>query len=152
MPVAGDPYHELERLRGERERNKENSARTAFAWGFGLTTGVGETRFARRINFQLAFIEQPAVAYGFAVEAVTNNSDLGDLLVDSRFPRCTGGVFEWHLDSRGFYLGAWVFTVVETQGAAVFTAVPEPGYKIRHSYGFTGMAFKALPDRLGQEL
>lgn len=152
MPVAGDPYRELERLRGERERNKENSARTAFAWGFGLTKGAGETRFPRRINFQLAFIDQPAVAYGFSVQDVANNSDLGDVLVDTRFPRCTGGVFDWHLDSRGFYLGAWAFAIVETQDALRPSTLPEPGYSIRHSFGFTGMAFKALPDRLGQEL
>lgn len=149
-----DPYRQMERLRAERDRHKENSARTAFAWGFGVTRGVGETRFTKRISFNLAFIQEPAISYGYAVEAVANNSDYGDVLVDNRFPRCVGGVYDWQLDSRGFYLGAWAFAVVQTLDTANFkgAVLPEPGYTIRHSFGFTGLAFKALPDRLGDEL
>jgi len=155
MPYTGatpDAYGALEKARGLRERTWENSARQAEAWGFQSTLGIGETRFPDVIDFQLTFVEEPAVGYGYSVNAVVNNSDGGDLLVTTRFPRAWGGVYDWRQDTNGFYTGAWVFAIVQSQDYFLGTAQPEPNYTLRHSYSFSGIAYKALPDRLGFDL
>lgn len=135
---------------------KQNSARTAWAWGRCHSHGWGEYEIEDPIMFGVTFVYQPNVAYGFALED-------DDQLVDGRFPRANGGVVSWIMDSSDHYVGAHVFVTVATadpiltgqaalqQATATDGTTPltdgfrqDPGYDITHSFTFVGMAFKAM--------
>jgi len=141
---GGDPWGAMEQVRSQRDRNYENRARYAEAMGFELTTGYGETKFPDVIPFKLAFVTEPAVAYGCALD--------DDTLVSGRFPRCHGGVYTWQLDAKGFYIGAWVFVAIDTISPQLVPKESEPNYKIRHSFRFFGPAYKSLPDFIANDL
>lgn len=122
----------------------ENTGRLAFAYGQASTTGWGELEIPSCIDFELTFIEMPYVAYGFAVD--------GESLVDTRFPRCSGGVSRWRQDTNGYYVGAWVFVTVETQSPYIATTEVEPGYPIDHFFSFSGIALKNVSPYLLDDL
>lgn len=120
----------LEAHRGRLEQVRENSARQAQSFATLTTHGSGETQHATVVPFDCTFIEEPFVAYGFSLD--------GDTLVDGFFPTSSGGVWKWQQDRRGFYLGAWVFFVVNGSST----------YDLQHSFTFSGIAIKDLPDYL----
>lgn len=138
------PYQTLEKARGNRNQIFENSGRDARAWGMKTTSGFGEYQHPEEIPFQLAFIGMPTVSYGYALDDMD--------LVKTRFPRAWGGVYEWLLDRDGNYRGAYVFTVVETLPLSYSATASEPNYHLIHSFQFNGLAFKALPERIGHDL
>jgi hypothetical protein len=117
----------------------ENSSRLAFAWGTFTSTGWGELAYPEPVDFGLTFVEEPIVAYGFALVG-------GDKLVDNRFPRAQGGVYEWRIDGRGFYIGAHVFACVETVSALITAPYgdPDPNYELKHHFTFSGIALKDI--------
>jgi hypothetical protein len=129
---------------GKRAQTYENSARHARAWGFRYTKGFGEFQHPQYLDFEVAFIGMPTMNYGYALNDVD--------LVDTRFPRAWGFTHRWRLDGDGNYRGCWVSTVVETYGVTVPTALPDPGYPLVHSFEFNGLAYKALPSRIGADL
>lgn len=121
----------------------ENSARGAWAWGTAHSKGWGEILIEDPIEFGITFVQEPVVAYGFAL-------DDEDQLVDGRFPRCNGGVVRWMRNAQDFYIGAWAFVTVSTADpllAAQSLDVPtdfalNPNYDITHSFTFSGLAIK----------
>lgn len=123
----------------------ENSARGALAWGTAQTSGSGELLIEDPIIFDVTFIEQPIVMYGFAI-------DDDEKLIEGRFPRVSGGVYRWIRDERDFYVGAHVYVTVATADpilAAQSTNVPadfatDPGYDLTHSFTFSGVAMKEI--------
>lgn len=134
--MARDPFfginpimEAMEQRRGYVEQLRQNTSRLAQSYNFVETTGVGSIRLATVVRFYCTFIEKPVVSYGFTVESE---------LVDDDFPQSCGGVYSWLLDSRGFYLGAYVFVKVD--------ATEDP--TIQHDFTFTGIAMKDLPDYL----
>ena len=133
----------MERRRQQVQQVNENSARLAQAFAMYDSTGWGEFTVQAVFDFGLTFVEEPVVAYCYALD--------GDTLVDTRFPRAWGGVYKWKLDSKGFYTGAWVFFVVETRSSFIETSAAEPGYEINHYFTFTGIAYKDLPTYLFDE-
>jgi hypothetical protein len=137
------PYQSLERARGRREQSRENSGGRASAWGQVSTTGWGELAHGSVIDFQITFIAEPMVAYGYSCQQP---------LTTTRYPRAHGFVYSWRRDQNGYYTGAWVATVVETQGAQLYPSVPDPNYTLTHSFTFSGVAYKALPQRVGADL
>ena len=119
----------LEARRGAIEQVRQNSSRLAQSFNSVETVGVGMIRLRSALIFDCSFIQKPIVGYGMTVE-----SDL----VEGDFPSCSGGVTDWRRNSRGFYLGAYVYLVV--------TAVEDP--TIQHDFTFTGIAMKDLPEHL----
>ena len=153
-------FQAAEQRRGYLQSVAENNARYASAFVSFKTTGWGEFQSPDAQRFTTTFIKRPSVAHSLSVD--------GDKLVKGRFPRVTAGVHEWLRDSNGFYIGAWLFFVVETLGlqdqktfvmptSATGTvnlvslptpAVPDPKYDLIHDFTFTGVAMKALPSNL----
>ena len=156
MPV--DPgFQAQEQRRGFLEATRENSARYASAYVSYQTTGWGEFLSPDCQRFTTTFVKRPSVAHSLSID--------GDDLVDTRYPRVTAGVHKWLQDERGFYIGAWLFFVVETFGlqtqptyvmptdsdgavgtvAMPYPAAADPNYTIIHDFTFTGVAMKAIP-------
>lgn len=123
----------------------ENSARQANAWAAFVTTGWGEVAFPDCYEFDLTFAEQPFVAYSCWVQR-NALADEDEILVPTRFPRCTGGVWGWKQNSRGFYTGAWCYVTVDTQSPFIVTVEADPTYTIQHHFTFDGLGIKDLPD------
>lgn len=135
---------ELERFRGEVERQRENSARFATAYAEYESTGQGGIEFGKRANFGLTFIEKPVVSYG----AVVDLDALSDLLdVDPKdmppLPIVTGYVTEWDRDDRGFYIGAWCAARVFFDPLDAVAA--DVNVRCEHDFSFTAVAMKDIP-------
>ena len=120
----------LDARRGRIEQTAQNSARHAFAYAEVATHGIGQVQHEQVIPLDCTFIEEPNVAYGFKID--------GDTLIENYFPTCSGGVWKWQQDYRGYYIGAYVFFVI----------TGDPGYDIKHDFTFSGIAIKDLPEYL----
>lgn len=147
----GNPWIDFERRRGDVNRHGENSPRLAQAWADYTTTGWGEVAFPDCFDFNLTFAERPFVSYSYKVIRHQLSPDtypelVDDVLVDTRFPRCHGGVYDWQMNSRGFYIGAWMFVTIQTQDPWITTTYPDPNYVIQHHFTFAAMGIKDLPD------
>jgi len=145
-----NPWLDMEKRRSEVNRHGENSPRLAQAWANFRTVGWGETAFDKCYDFDLTFAERPFVAYSNWI--IKNGldpdkyEDVDEVLVDSRFPRCFGGVYQWRQNARGFYTGAWCYVVVESASAFIATAYPDPNYTIQPHFTFAGLGIKDLPE------
>ena len=139
--VADPGFQALEQRRGQLDAIRENTSRLAVCQVSFHTHGWGEFMLPTASYFTSTFIDRPLVATGCSVD--------GDTLVDTRFPRVSAGVYRWLLDVRGYYIGAWVYFVVDTRSPYLTTTVTaEPGYDLIHDMQFTGIAIKSLPAHL----
>lgn len=120
----------MEQRRGYIESLRQNTSRLAQSYNSCVTYGNGRLRLADEIEFHCTFIEQPVVAYGASVTSE---------LAENDYPMCTGGVFKWRVDSRGFYVGCYVFVTVDCD---------EDYPTVVHDFTFTGIGMKDLPDHL----
>lgn len=143
MPV--DPgFAAMEQRRAHLDAIRENTARLAIAQNSFTTHGWGEFKIPEAAYFTCTFVERPFVSVGSSID--------GDLLIPTRFPRVTAGVYRWLRDVKGFYTGAWVYFVVDTQSSFIATTVTDdPGYDLIHDFQFTGIAAKILPAHLLDE-
>lgn len=125
---------------------RENSGRHAVAYGNFLTTGTGEIANPDPLMFNTAYVDMPAASYSYFVDT--------EDLIDSRWPRCWGGVLGWvtsNQDDYELYTGANVFVVVETESLQLPPdisdpdAVDDPWYTIRHFFTFNGVGLKFVP-------
>jgi hypothetical protein len=144
-----NPWLDMERRRSEVNRHGENAPRLANAWASYKTTGWGEVSFPNCHEFDLTFAERPYTHYGHVVlsnslPVTSPGSD--EVLIDTRFPRCSGGVYQWKVNSRGFYTGAWVYVTVDTQSPFIQAVYEEPNYTIQHHFTFEGIGIKDLPE------
>jgi len=157
-------FQAAERRRAEIAKVDENSARYASAFVSYTTTGWGEKLCPEVKKFTTTFLERPSVSHGLSVD--------GDALIDGRYPRVTAGVHKWLQDENGFYVGAWLFFVIETVGLqdkqvyvmptpadGMIPTVkmaspipPDPNYTLIHDFTFTGVAMKSLPSHSLTEL
>lgn len=166
-PGPAPGFGALERRRAEITRHAENSARYASSYVSYKTTGWGEFLSEDAQYFTTTFVKRPSVSHCLSLD--------GDELIDGRYPRVTAGVHKWLQDADGFYTGAWLFVVVETFGfqsqktfvmptsestrVAVPTIdlvsgalPPDPNYEIIHDFTFTGVAMKAIPSYLLEQM
>lgn len=132
-------YRHQEFRRQRHEQVRENSSRIAFSFGTWTSTGRGESTVPDVFRFGLAFLNEPAASYGFAL------SPDGIDLVTGHFPRCSGGVSDWQRDSQGYFVGAWVFFSVDTVAPGGTLSSTEPSYVLHHHMTFGGVATKAFP-------
>lgn len=140
--MAFDNDHLLERERWIAQ-TENNSASQAWAFGNVDSVGWGEFLLPDPIMFGVTFVHEPFVTYGHAVLD-------DDRLVDGRFPRATGGVASWITTGKDHYTGAHVYVTVATADPLLAAQAydvaadfgEDPGYEIRHSFGFTALAIK----------
>lgn len=111
-----------ENRRARIEQVRANSVQSALVTTVVSTSGIGQVAYEDPINFGVAFIKEPSVAYGCYVD---------EGAVDTEFPVCSGGVYRWIRDEQGSYTGACVYVVV--QGIDV---------PVEHHFGFQEMAVK----------
>lgn len=129
-----DPLGLLEIRSALKDAQRENSARQAKTVVTWTTTGMGAIKVDHYLDLGITFLEEPIVSTGYAL-------DQDDDLVEGSYPKAFAGVYDWKLDTRGYYTGVWVFFVVETTGKPV-------NYKLNHHFVFQGMALKDLPAHL----
>lgn len=117
----------------------QNSGKVISRYGRVQTAGYGLEHFSRPIEFDYAFIEQPAVAYGFAL----TDPDVIEAMDTGSFPFCSGFVRKWQIDGKGLYRAAWVTVITQS----VEYDDTGSAFRVDHSFTFTGRAIKAvLPD------
>lgn len=140
MSAGLGPWQGQEMHRSRVEQSAENSARLAWSVARVTSTGWGEFVMPAVVEFEVTFLEQPVVSYGYAL----NN----DVLVATRYPRSCGFVERWQTNAKGFYTGCWIGLVVETRTTNIDTLAAEPNYTLDHHFTFTGVAYKDLPQTL----
>jgi hypothetical protein len=142
--MAG-PIGALERRRVDAAQVGENAAREAISYGWFKTAGWGEVKAPAPVLFDVVFTTRPAVAYSF--EVVGGQT----AVVDGRFPHCGGGVYQWILNTRGHYTGAYVLVTVSNVSSWSAPTVTDPGpaYTIDHCFIFVGQAYKEFPGLTG---
>jgi len=135
---------EMERFRAENERQRENSARAAFAYAEYNSVGQGPFEFEKRADFGLTFVTEPIVAYGATIDL----DALSDMLnvdpgITPPIPLISGMVTEWDQDDKGFWTGAWVAVRVHFPP----TDLVDPALQIRcgHHFTFSAVAMKDIP-------
>jgi hypothetical protein len=134
-------FQASELRRGQIDATRENTARLAISQCSFTSHGWGEFKVPEVAYFTSTFIERPSVSCGSSID--------GDLLIPTRFPRVTAGVYRWLTDVKGFYTGAWVYFTIDTQSPYIATTViADPGYDLIHDVTFIGVAIKALPAHL----
>ena len=115
----------------QRETQRENGARWAVSSHTLATKGLTSMRVPDPVIFEAPFLAPPAIATGVAI--------LKDYdLASGWMPRVNLGVWQWHRNVKGDYLGAYVFIDVE---AGVSNC------ELQHHFTFSGIAYKDL----GQE-
>lgn len=136
--MARETFGAQRRARDGDRQQDENRSRLAWSFKRLNSSGWGELRFAKRIDFDVVYIEEPFMSHGFYLE--------GDDLVVGRFPRVTAFVTEYDQDPAGNYTGAWVAVVIDTAGVqSGVPPVPEPNYTMTHYFTFSGVALKVAP-------
>lgn len=70
-----------------------------------FTKGRGDVRVAQPVTFALTFCEEPIFTAGLALGG-------GQPLVEHLYPLATVGVYKWQRDSRGMYVGAYLWVSV----------------------------------------
>lgn len=135
--MARDPFfgpnpvvQAMEQRRGYIEQLRQNTSRLAQSYNSVTTQGGGGLRLPEVIVFNCTFVEQPVVAHGFVVETP---------LAEDDFPAVSAGVYDFQTDSRGYFIGAWVYVKVVVQ---------DDYPRIHHDFTFTGIAMKDLPEYL----
>lgn len=163
--MRNDPgFKAAEARRSQLAAIHENSARYASSYVSFSTHGWGDFISPDCQRFTTTFVKRPSVSHGVTVD--------GDKLIAGRFPRVTAGVHKWLQDSDGFFIGAWLFFVIETMGLEFCRTyaqpqadgkvvglanvllptdtgyLADPEYDLIHDFTFTGIAMKAIPAHL----
>lgn len=81
-----------------------NGARTARSFHRIASKGAGEIHMAQPVPFAVTFTEQPTLTSGLALGA--------GQLVPGAYPIAQVGVHKWQTDSRGFFIGAYLWIAV----------------------------------------
>lgn len=132
-------FRDQEKRRGFIDATRENTGRHAVAYGSFTTTGWGELSNPDPLIFGVPFSVMPAVSYSYMIEE--------EDMVDTRWPRCWGGVCGWEMNEHDLYIGASAFVIVETTSFEQASVVTTPFEStIRHFFTFNGTALKFVPD------
>jgi len=123
----------LEARSGYLESVSENSARVARVSLVYQSTGHGEVKVEKAVKFPIHFIQEPSLTAGRVLAG-------GDL-VPGKFPNADAGVWRWERDDRGFYVGAYLYFVVDSNGQA---------YRMNHHVTFEGDSLKMFNQQLMQ--
>lgn len=131
--MAFDPWKHQSEVQADRDRTADNSGRFATVYAHADTVGAGELLIPDAALFGVRFVSKPGVAYGFEVDPTTPP-------VSGSFPHCDGFVAGWATDEMGFYVGAYLG--LSPSGGL--------GYSLHHTFTFSGVALKSVPEYLIQ--
>lgn len=128
--------------RSREAQTAENSGRLAVATVDLETTGLGSLAVPDPVTFNVVFTERPAVSHGADVSGFPRGN--GPLIL----PSISGAVYEWDLDDRGHYRGAWVAVNIYAplDGLTDNNHVLLSGLRVRHDFTFIGPAYKDVSD------
>jgi hypothetical protein len=124
-----------------------NGAKVGRSLHWLLSRGAGEMHFIQPIPFQLTFVNKPLFTSGVALAT--------GQLTSGAYPVVSTGVFKWQGDSRGFYIGAWIWIAVgfaDTQlGTSSTDAVDATAraaalnkLELEHHLSFEGLALRDI--------
>ncbi len=102
---------------------------------------MGEYADESAVDFGLAFFNQPRVSHGCCL---TEDSDE---LKDGFFPQTTGGVYQWDINEKGLYVGAWLFMTVVHEEELDDEEDPVV-YVVQHDFTFAGIGMKDVSKKL----
>lgn len=122
------------------DNQKANSARPAYAELTYISTGTGQQRIAKPLIFPVIFRSEPHFTSGSAVlrnpDAKTWHDPIG-----------TCGVYAWQRNSRGHYLGAFIWVRVDCYPVrADLTQAPPQDMRTQHFMTFSAKAYKEIGD------
>lgn len=132
-------FRAYEERRGYLSAVAENTGRHVILSGTFTSTGNGEILNPDPFRFGVQLVSKPNVSYAYEVD--------GDALVDSVWPRCWGGIYDWETTDQGLYTGANAFVVVDAShifdgNFSVEGSPATPLYTITHHFTFNGIALK----------
>lgn len=123
-----------------RRQQEQNSARLAYSMHKMGSSGVGNIRRAEPILFSVAFLEEPLFTQGATV--VKRPAELTD-------PVGSAGVWQWHRNPKGHYVGAYIYLAVSV-GDSYYEAAGQD-IQMQHHLMFQGMGFKDLGQAVATE-
>jgi hypothetical protein len=130
-----NPMLALQMRQAQVAQTKENAGRHAVYEAVCESIATG--------SFLSPFIERPQLYYGTYIDA--SQLHPATLIRPLLLPVATGGVFQWVLNARGFYLGAHVYYVVSWAFTGDVTTLV-----VEHHFTFSGIATKGVSgDLLG---
>ena len=88
---------------GRRETARENAARLAMSTPKVQSSGMGNFRRTQPLLFDVIFLEEPLFTQGASV--ITKPADMLD-------PIASAGVWYWHRNPKGAYIGAYIYLSV----------------------------------------
>lgn len=144
--MRNDLWEEQERRRSKERQFQENRAREATTYVTHETIGSGVEITEDPIPMDTPFFYEPSLATGVVLVRPPDDTYW-------KFPLVTTGVVRWQYDSRGFYIGAFVFFNVRVDliDDPPSGDIPKAKPHIIHHLRFTGMSYKAVDKALGLE-
>lgn len=118
------------------EAARENSTRQAVVWLEVESNGVGRQAHDTIFKFHVPFVNEPKMTQG---SAVLHNPKPAEWYP----PEGTAGVISWVRDANGLYVGAKIWTRVQTEAISTAFLIPS-GFRVMHWLRFEGIAVKDL--------
>ena len=116
----------------------QNAARLGFSQHKIQSTGLGSVRRPQPIIFDVVFLEEPLFTQGASL--ISKPNTLPD-------PMASAGVWQWHRNEKGHYIGAYIYLAVSV-GEVFFEASGVGGVSMTHHLLFQGVAYKDLGQRV----
>lgn len=118
-------YNQVEQRRALLDATAENATRRADVTVSFESSGYGEVALPQSVSFGITFLYRPEVATGVSLASGS--------LVNGKFPNVSAGVYRWERLSNGFYVGAYLYFVVDSN---------MQGYNLIHDITFATDAIK----------
>lgn len=146
-PLTGffDLFTAAEDRSAQKQTQAANAARLAFSAHTIESTGVGTFRRAAPILFDVVFTSEPKIMTGLALLAPAPDGYLD--------PDGMSGVWQWHRNLKGHYLGAYVYMSVrmtDTDGFSSPSAAAS-AIQVQHHLTFMGMGYKDLGNAVAND-
>jgi hypothetical protein len=138
--VPSHVWQDIQQANQRKEAHRENAARNATFTAVYETTGSGDLVPAQAVKFEMPFFSEPSMLSGATLVR----------LPDRRFyrlPQVTAAVLRWERNTRGFYIGAFMYYRVWCEQLPAALLAPDlerPLPVINHHLSFNGAAYKAM--------
>lgn len=116
--------------------DRENTARPAAVWVEIESNGIGRQAHDTVFTFHVPFMTEPKMTQG---SAVLHNPKPAEWYP----PEGSAGVLSWVRNSNGLYVGAKLWTRVQTEAIGDTFTIPD-GFRVLHWLRFEGVAIKDL--------
>lgn len=103
--MALTAWQEQQQFQSTRDMLLAQGARVGKSTHKVFTKGRGDLRIAQPVNFALTFCEEPVFTAGLVLKS-------GQSLIEHLYPMASVGVYKWKQDSRGMYVGAYIWASV----------------------------------------